>query len=130
METVLQKYLRSEYETIHEYNAQAGEVAEPFQVLVVAGFPTNFSETAARRLVSLVTGGPRCGVYTLLGVDRESRLPTDFRLEEVKHNAVWIDWDDELEHLKKLFHTSPALLGRYRFQPLQERPILAPPLLV
>ncbi|MEN0111743.1 MAG: hypothetical protein AAF805_13575, partial [Planctomycetota bacterium] len=41
METVLQKYLRSEYETIQEYNAQAGEVAEPFQVLVIAGFPNN-----------------------------------------------------------------------------------------
>ena len=39
METVLQKYLRNEFATIHEYNAQAGEVAEPFQVLVVANFP-------------------------------------------------------------------------------------------
>ena len=28
METVLQKYLRNEFATIHEYNAQAGEVAE------------------------------------------------------------------------------------------------------
>lgn len=93
METVLQKYLRSEYESIHEYNAQAGEVAEPFQVIVVAGFPTNFSELAGRRLVSLVTGGPRCGVYTLLGVDSAARLPTDFRLDEIRDNAAWLDWD-------------------------------------
>ena len=48
-----QKYLRNEFATIHEYNAQAGEVAEPFQVLVVANFPTNFSEAAARKLVSI-----------------------------------------------------------------------------
>ncbi|MGL4512955.1 MAG: FtsK/SpoIIIE domain-containing protein [Lacipirellulaceae bacterium] len=95
METVLQKYLRSEYETIHEYNAQAGEVAEPFQVLVVAGFPTNFSETAGRRLLSLVTGGPRCGVYTLLGVDAQQRLPTGLQLDDLKQNAVWLDWDPE-----------------------------------
>ncbi|MEO1497314.1 MAG: FtsK/SpoIIIE domain-containing protein [Planctomycetota bacterium] len=91
LETVLQKYLRSEYETIHEYNAMAGEVAEPFQVLVAAGFPTNYSESAARRLVSLVTGGPRCGVYTLIGVDTARRLPTDFALDELKANAVWLD---------------------------------------
>ena len=29
METVIQKYLRNEYETIDEYNAQAGELSDP-----------------------------------------------------------------------------------------------------
>lgn len=92
METVLQKYLRNEYATIHEYNAQAGEVAEPFVVLVIAGFPTNFSEAAARRLVSIATGGPRCGVYTIVMLDRKQRLPNDFRLEELTAQAVHLDW--------------------------------------
>ncbi len=93
METVIQKYLRSEYETIHEYNAQAGEVAEPFQVIVAAGFPANFSETATRRLTSLMTGGPRCGVYTLLGVDTQAKIHGDFRLDDLKKDAIWLDWD-------------------------------------
>lgn len=92
METVLQKYLRNEYETIHEYNAQAGEVAEPFVVLVIAGFPTNFSEAAARRLVSIATGGPRCGVYTIVMLDRKQRLPNDFHLEDLTAQAVHLDW--------------------------------------
>src|SRR5262249_3655930 len=35
MENVIQKYLRNQYETIMDYNVQAGEVAEPFRVLVV-----------------------------------------------------------------------------------------------
>lgn len=119
METVLQKYLRSEYESIHEYNAQAGEVAEPFQVLIAAGFPTNFSEAAGRRLVSLVTGGPRCGIYTLLGVDSSARLPTDFRLDELKDNAAWLDWNKAtkqfdwkrpaLEHLPLELATEPPI---------------------
>ena len=43
MENVIQKYLRNEFETIEEYNAHAGEVAEPFRVLVVANFPANFT---------------------------------------------------------------------------------------
>ena len=39
MENVIQKYLRNDFETIAEYNEFAGEVAEPFRVLVVANFP-------------------------------------------------------------------------------------------
>jgi hypothetical protein len=92
METVLQKYLRNEFETIHEYNAQAGEVAEPFQVLVVANFPTNFSEAAARKLVSIATSGPRCGVYTLILVDRKQKMPANFDLKDLTAGAVHLDW--------------------------------------
>ena len=92
METVLQKYLRNEFATIHEYNAQAGEVAEPFQVLVVANFPTNFSEAAARKLVSIATSGPRCGVYTLIRVDRKQQMPANFDLNDLAASAVHLDW--------------------------------------
>ncbi len=87
METVIQKYLRNEYDTIHEYNAQAGEVAEPFQVLVIADFPNNFTDAAARRLVSLATGGPRCGVYVLGVIDAGQRIPTDFELDDLAADA-------------------------------------------
>ena len=47
IEKVIQMYLRNEYATITEYNAQAGSVAEKYHFLVVADFPANFSETAA-----------------------------------------------------------------------------------
>ncbi len=93
METILQKYLRNEYESIHEYNAQAGEVAEPFQVLAIANFPYGFSDAAARRLLSLVTGGPRCGIYVVLSHDRKQRLPNDFALEDLLAVSVHLDWD-------------------------------------
>jgi predicted RNA-binding protein with RPS1 domain len=66
METVIQKYLRDEYRTIHEYNIAAGEVAEAYRFLVVFDFPVNFSDTAARRLVSIARNGPRCGVYAVI----------------------------------------------------------------
>jgi hypothetical protein len=97
METVLQKYLRNEFATIHEYNAQAGEVAEPFQVLVVANFPTNFSEAAARKLVSIATSGPRCGVYTLIMVDRKQKMPANFDLNDLAAGAVHLDWVTDSE---------------------------------
>jgi S-DNA-T family DNA segregation ATPase FtsK/SpoIIIE len=118
METVLQKYLRNEFATIDEYNAQAGEVAEPFQVLVVANFPANFSEAAARKLMSIVTSGPRCGVYTLLSVDRKLRLPTDFHVDELTAGAVHLDWQPAeqrfrwrypaFEHLPLTLDSPPA----------------------
>ncbi len=46
MEKVIQMYLRNEYATIAEYNAQAGTIAEKYHFLVIADFPVNFSETA------------------------------------------------------------------------------------
>ena len=42
MENVIQKYLRNEFASIHEYNEHAGEVSEPFHILVVANFPREF----------------------------------------------------------------------------------------
>ena len=92
METVLQKYLRNEFATIHEYNAQAGEVAEPFQILVVANFPTNFSEAAARKLVSVATSGPRCGIYTMIMIDRKQKMPANFNFADLQAGAVHLDW--------------------------------------
>ncbi|WP_146567239.1 FtsK/SpoIIIE domain-containing protein [Posidoniimonas corsicana] len=94
METVIQKYLRSEYDSIHEYNAQAGEVAEPFQVVVVSGFPANFTDSAAKRLVNIATSGPRCGVYILGVIDSKQRMPTDFNMDDLTAQAVNLAWDD------------------------------------
>src|SRR5439155_3758839 len=47
MENVIQAYLHNEYASIEAYNADAGEVAEPFRFLVVANFPASFTESAA-----------------------------------------------------------------------------------
>ena len=61
IENVIQKYLRNQFETLEDYNEFAGEVAEPYRVLVVAHFPVNFSEEAARRLLSIANSGSKCG---------------------------------------------------------------------
>jgi hypothetical protein len=92
MEKVIQKYLRNEYSSIQEYNEVAGEVAEPFRVLVVANFPTNFTEAAARRLVSIAQSGPRCGVYTLVTVDEREPLPTGCTIPDIETNSTVLAW--------------------------------------
>jgi len=94
MENVLQLYLRNEFDTIQEYNDFAGEMAEPYRVLVVANFPTAFSENAARRLLSIVASGARCGVYTLLSVDGKQQMPRDFHLADLESQAATLVWRD------------------------------------
>ncbi len=94
MENVLQKYLRNEFPTIEEYNESAGEVAEPYHFLVISDFPSKFSEIAARRLVSIVNSGPRCGVYTLLHRDADKELPHQFRLSDIEEKMTRFEWRD------------------------------------
>ncbi len=95
MENVLQKYLRNQYETLAEYNTQAGEVAEPFHFLVVAHFPVNFSEDAARRLVSLASAGARCGIYTFVVVDTKQPAPHGFNIADLENVCTILDWQKD-----------------------------------
>ena len=101
MENVIQQYLRNQYATIEDYNAQAGEIAEPYRLLVVFDFPVNFNETAARRLVSIAQNGPRCGVYAVILMDTDkvrtnnhSSLPYSFNPADLEQNAEVIAWQD------------------------------------
>ncbi|HUA39282.1 MAG TPA: FtsK/SpoIIIE domain-containing protein [Candidatus Sulfopaludibacter sp.] len=88
MEKVIQMYLRNEYATISEYNAEAGAIAEKYHFLVIASFPANFSETAARRLRNIAASGARCGVYTLIQWDQRQAPPQEFVPDELRKNSV------------------------------------------
>ncbi|MGO8767066.1 MAG: FtsK/SpoIIIE domain-containing protein [Limisphaerales bacterium] len=88
MEKVIQMYLRNEYATIADYNAQAGSIAEKYHFLVVASFPVNFSDTAARRLRNIAANGARCGVYLLIHWDQRNAPPNDFVPDELRKNSV------------------------------------------
>ncbi len=90
IEKVIQMYLRNEYATIVEYNARAGSTAEKFHFLVVADFPANFSETALKRLQSILASGPRCGVYTLIHWDQRQPLPAGFVADELRKSSICI----------------------------------------
>jgi DNA segregation ATPase FtsK/SpoIIIE, S-DNA-T family len=88
MEKIIQMYLRNEYATIAEYNAQAGSVAEKYHFLVIASFPVNFSDTAAKRLRNIAANGARCGVFTLIHWDQRNAVPQDFVPDELRKNSV------------------------------------------
>jgi len=90
IEKIIQMYLRDEYATIAEYNEKAGSTAEKYHFLVIADFPANISETAARRLQSIAASGPRCGVFTLIHWDRRRRLPDGIVAEDLRKHSVCI----------------------------------------
>ena len=95
MENVIQKYLRNEFATIEEYNAQAGEVAEPFRVLVVANFPANFTDEAAAP-----AGQHRRQRRPLRRVHADQRrhascsCRTSFDLDDLEPHAVTLVWNE------------------------------------
>ena len=95
MENVLQTYLRGDFDSIEEYNHKAGEVAEPYRLLVVAGFPHRFSEVAWRRLVSIAASGPRCGVFLLLTHDLDADMPHGAKGDDLLDHAELFTWDGE-----------------------------------
>ncbi len=75
LELVVQKYLRSDYETLADFNAAAGQVATPYRLLVVFDFPTHFDQESFGELRRIIETGPRCGVGTLLVTNSDEPLP-------------------------------------------------------
>ncbi|MHC5001993.1 MAG: FtsK/SpoIIIE domain-containing protein [Planctomycetota bacterium] len=111
MENVIQKYLRNEYATIAEYNEHAGEIAEPYRFLVIANFPVNFSDTAAKRLASIVSSGPRCGVYTLIGADTRQKAPRTIDVADLRRPSVHlVQRDDRFAWKDEDFEALPLAL--------------------
>ncbi len=94
MENVIQKYLRNQFDTIEQYNAYAGEIAEPYRFVVVCDFPQAFTEASARRLVSIAQSGPRCGVYVLVIADVKQSLPAGFDWPDLEQHAVVFRWQN------------------------------------
>jgi len=101
MEMVIQTYLRGHFRTMEDYNASAGEVAEPYRLVVAVNFPANFSEEAAQRLLSIATNGPQCGVFSVVVVDTGMATPRGFDLAALEREAMVVEaknggfiWDD------------------------------------
>jgi len=90
IEKVIQMYLRNEYATITQYNEKAGSVAEKYHFLVIADFPAQFSETAARRLQSIAASGARCGVFTLIQWDQRQSPPDGLATDELRRGSICV----------------------------------------
>ncbi|MEM0898122.1 MAG: FtsK/SpoIIIE domain-containing protein, partial [Verrucomicrobiota bacterium] len=99
MEKIIQMYLRNEYQTIFEYNEEAGNIAEKYQFVVIADFPASFSDVAAKRLMSIAASGARCGIYTLIHWDRRRQLPEGFEIDDLREHSHCFECDGEEYYL-------------------------------
>lgn len=115
METVIQKYFREKYTTLESYNADA-RVKEAYRVVVVFDFPTNFTDTSARRLVSIMRNGPRCGVFPVVVFDPNMPLPYGFNIKELEAHALVLGEGSGHSVL-------PNTTTKPSFESLQDRPI-------
>ena len=88
MGQMIQKYLRNDFASIDAYNAQAGELAEPYRFLVVADYPRGFSAEAAARLNSIAASGARSGAFVLVLHDPAAKLPAGEIDDLARHCAV------------------------------------------
>lgn len=93
MESIIQKYLRNQYQSIEAYNEDAGEVAEPFRLLVVANYPANFNTEAAKRLMSVSASGARCGV-AFISMDVSANQPRDINQSLLEENSLVLEYRD------------------------------------
>ncbi|MFN8710949.1 MAG: FtsK/SpoIIIE domain-containing protein, partial [Planctomyces sp.] len=100
MENVFQTYLRSEFSTIEQYNAAAGEVAEPYHFVIIAGFPTSFTEESARHLTSILASGPRCGVRPIITWDTDTVVPGWFDVTNLTKECIEFQVINRKVHLK------------------------------
>lgn len=88
MSMVIQKYLKNEFASIDDYNRIAGEVAEPYRLLVVGSFPAGFRPETAERLLSIAKNGPPLGVHVLLTLDTTVTPPSGFGFVDLERHAT------------------------------------------
>lgn len=63
---ITQRCLQGKYDNIYEYNCEAEQNAEAYQVLMLMDFPAGMTDQSLKLLEQIVTSGPKCGVFTII----------------------------------------------------------------
>ena len=113
IETIIQNHLKNDYPNIEDYNKKAGEIAEPYRILVVEDFPYSFDEETTEILIRLARNGVRAGVHVIILRDMDQKITFKSEFEELeslsiiirqeKNQFVWEDDD---------FRTYPLILDK------------------
>ena len=87
IEGVVQTYLRSDFESIDQYNEQAGEIAEAYRFIFIYDFPENFDNESCLALERIMANGPRCGVHVVMVWNESKKLPHGVKSEQIIQRA-------------------------------------------
>ena len=99
-EKVIQKFLRHQYQTLDEYNKAAGDLAEPYQILVIAEFPHGFSTLAIERLSALMEYGSRCGIFIWIQNGPHEKMPKGLSARNLQELGAYILETDDDNHIR------------------------------
>ena len=88
MDRVLKAFLDSGANSLDEHNAMSADSKEPYHFVVIAGFPKDFTEDAARSLTSILNGGALCGVHVILMWSSDQALPRPFKTKTLQKNCT------------------------------------------
>ncbi|MCC6189035.1 MAG: hypothetical protein IT318_08365 [Anaerolineales bacterium] len=116
-----QKSLGKKYASIEEYNLNAGELEEPYRIVVISDFPHRFSDIAAQRLLNIGKHSASVGVYLFMMVNSDRPVPDGFVLAEFEATAhvisltsEWIRWEADLYRECELIPDQPPSIDLYK----------------
>ncbi len=88
IDRVLKAFLDSGANSLDEHNAMSVDGKEPYHFVVIAGFPKDFTEDAARSLTSILNGGALCGVHVIVMWSSDQALPRSFKTKTLQKNCT------------------------------------------
>lgn len=93
---ITQARLRNQYSPHSQQREADGENTEPRRVLVVMGFPANFSTGAINDLLTITEHGPRYGISTIIVGDMTGLQSwSDDTLRRLEKAATMLTWDGQ-----------------------------------
>lgn len=84
------------YPDIDAYNANAGEMAQPYHYVFIDDFPNGFTPQSIDDLLRLIDNGnaARVGVKIFLNYSKKNPVPRDFDLQRFKKSCLCINRED------------------------------------
>jgi len=123
-ENIIQQSLRDRYPDLRSFNRDAGSLAEPYRLLVWAGFPAGLDESSWKSMQALMQSGPRCGIATVLLVDQSIAWPTWLSESMIQERGIQLRAESEVDHSPETPWTLRLENTPFRGQPLH---VAAPP---
>jgi hypothetical protein len=85
--------LTTKYKDLRDYNEKVKHSRAPFQFILIANFPANFSSTSLEHLKGIIKNGSKSGIYVIMSYDTNIKLssnehfnPNDFRNLTVEYD--------------------------------------------
>ena len=107
---ILKGLLTTKYKNLIEYNNIVSHSKQPFQFLLINGFPMGFTQESTELLLSIMKNGPKAGVYCLMSIDNSCQPPyNEFEFDKFRNISI------EYEYSKNRLYNLPGLdiLNKY-----------------